>query len=81
MPLNYGLIVSLLFFAFFIYIIYKSIIAGEYKLLFIMLILVLYSVSEITVFDRIMIPIFAFIFCSSKNSTGRRKAEREESNL
>lgn len=81
MPLNYGLIVSLLFLAFFIYIIYKSIIAGEYKLLFIMLILVLYSVSEITVFDRIMIPIFAFIFCSSKNSTGRRKAEREESNL
>lgn len=67
LPINYGIIFCLLFFILIIFIIKKSIDQKDYKILFVMLIMILYGVSELLILMPIMMPVYAYIFCKSND--------------
>lgn len=75
LPINYGVIFSIIFFILFIYILKISVNKKEYKLLFVMLIMILYGVSELLILMPIMMPIYAYVFCKSEKSIKRIKIE------
>lgn len=66
LPINYGIIFSILFFILFIYILKKSIYQKEFKFLFVMVIMILYGVSELIILMPVMMPIYAYVFCKSE---------------
>ena len=66
-PINYGLVFFISFLFLFVITIYRSIKLKEYKFLIVLISMMIYGTSEILIAVPIMMPVYSYIFCKSKD--------------
>ncbi|MGN0916293.1 MAG: hypothetical protein ACI4NE_08085 [Succinivibrio sp.] len=64
-PLQYGIVLFVLFIALILTIFKMAIFRGEYRYAFILLLVMLYGISEMYIINPMFMPIYAYIFCES----------------
>ena len=66
-PINYGVVSFVLYIFMILTLLRKASFSGDYKLIFVLLLIVFSGVSEVYIFSPILIPIFSCAFCSDEN--------------
>lgn len=67
-PINYGIVIYVLYIAAIILITYKTICKGDYKYLTVLLLVLFYGISENLLTAQLIMPIYAYIFCTKNIS-------------
>lgn len=67
-PINYGLVTFISYLFFILFLIRQAVIKGNFKSVFVLLLIVFYGVSEIVIIFPFLVPIFVCACSSDKNS-------------